>query len=339
MRRVAIVAVAQSVHSPRRDDATPAELVYPVVRDAVAACGFERHEIAYTTAGSADVLEGRPFSFGFALDVAGAVPPIEESHIEGDGAWAAYDAWIRIQSGDVDSAIVIAWGKSSEGSLAHVMNATLDPFYESPLGLDDVAIAALQARACGFDDATLRAVVERARAGGARNPFVSTAFERPPLDSPFVVEPLRRSYLPPVTDGACALVMTITPRTEPLAWIAGVAHATDAASIGARVVTDASSARVAFERAWSMAGFTSVDIAELHTRFPHHELMLRDIFSLNGSTVNASGGPLAADPIMATGLVRLGDAATQAGARGVRALAHATAGHALQSNIVWMLEP
>ncbi|MCA1829957.1 MAG: lipid-transfer protein [Actinobacteria bacterium] len=250
MRRVAIVAVAQSVHSPRRDDATPAELVYPVVRDAVAACGFERHEIAYTTAGSADVLEGRPFSFGFALDVAGAVPPIEE-----------------------------------------------------------------------------------------RNPFVSTAFERPPLDSPFVVEPLRRSYLPPVTDGACALVMTIAPRTEPLAWIAGVAHATDAASIGARVVTDASSARVAFERAWSMAGFTSVDIAELHTRFPHHELMLRDIFSLNGSTVNASGGPLAADPIMATGLVRLGDAATQAGARGVRALAHATAGHALQSNIVWMLEP
>src|SRR5436309_1534485 len=131
MRRVAIVSVAQSVHAPRRDDATPAELVYPVVRDAVAASRFERHEIEYTTAGSADVLEGRPFSFGFALDVAGAVPPIEESHIEGDGAWAAYDAWIRIQSGDVSSALVIAWGKSSEGSIPHVMNATLDPFYES----------------------------------------------------------------------------------------------------------------------------------------------------------------------------------------------------------------
>lgn len=325
MRPVGIVSFAQT-HAPRRDDATPAELVYPVVKEAVARSGLGRHEIDFTAAGSADVLEGRPFSFGFALDVTGAVPPIEESHVEADGAWAAYEAWMRIQAGDADSALVIAWGKSSEGSLPHVTNATLDPFWESPLGLDAVALAALQARACGYTDERMAEVVRRARGGGD------------PLDHPFVVEPLRRSYLPPVTDGASAMVMVAEPRTC-LARVAGVAHATDGSHVGARVLRDARSARVAFRRARAMAGWSSVELAELHACFPHHELMLRDVFELNGARVNPSGGPLASNPIMATGLVRLGEAA-RATARGDarRALAHATMGHCLQANMVWLLE-
>jgi acetyl-CoA C-acetyltransferase len=62
--------------------------------------------------------------------------------------------------------------------------------------------------------------------------------------------------------------------------------------------------------------------------------------------VNPSGGALSANPIMATGLVRLGEAALQvmgeADTRQVpgvrRALAHATFGHCLQGNMVWVLE-
>jgi acetyl-CoA acetyltransferase len=304
-----------------------------VIKDAVARAGLARHEIDFTTAGSADVLEGRPFSFGFALDVAGAVPPIEESHVEADGAWAAYEAWVRIQAGDADSALVIAWGKSSEGSLAHVTNATLDPFYESPLGLDAIALAALQARACGYSETLLADVVRRARS--TTNEFAQVRSASDPLDSPYVVEPLRRAFLPPITDGACALVMVAEPAREPLAWIDGVAHATDGAHIGARALHDASSARAAFERASAMAGWRAPSLAELHACFPHQLLMLRDAFELE-CEINASGGPLAANPIMATGLVRLGEAASRARAAG-RALAHATSGHCLQANMVWML--
>ena len=297
--------MAQSEHAPRRDDATPAELAYPIVRAAVSASRFARDEIDFTTAGSADVLEGRPFSFGFALDIAGAVPPIEESHVEGDAAWAAYDAWVRIQAGEADTALVIGWGKSSEGSLAHVFNAMLDPFYEAPLGLDDSAFAALHAAALGT---TL-------------------------------------TQTPPVTDGACALVMTATPRS-PAAWIAGVAHSTDVASIGARSLDDAPSARAALDAAARMAGWSGVDVAELHARFPHEVALLQRVLGSNGSTVNPSGGPLAADPIMATGLVRLGEAALQVLGRAAdhqvpnvrRALAHATMGRCLQANMVWLLE-
>jgi acetyl-CoA C-acetyltransferase len=60
--------------------------------------------------------------------------------------------------------------------------------------------------------------------------------------------------------------------------------------------------------------------------------------------VNLSGGALSANPIFATGLIRLAEAAAQVsgqppeyrfGAR--KAVAHATSGFALQSNIVYVV--
>ncbi|HEX9712873.1 MAG TPA: lipid-transfer protein [Actinomycetota bacterium] len=349
MRRVGIVAVAQTDHARHRDDATAAELLYPVVKEAVAASGLSRHEIDYTCAASSDFLEGRPFSFGFALDAAGAVPPIEESHIEGDGAWAAYDAWVRIQAGLADSALVVAWGKSSEGSLPHVLNATLDPFWESPLGLDAVALAALQAQALGLPDEQLHAIVARNRAAARANPHAQITAEPDPA-SPFIVEPFRREHLPPISDGACALVMAaeeVLARLDaPVAWIGAAAHASDAASISARDLTLASSARAAIAAADPDRDWRMLDVAEVMAPFPHQEPMLLEAFSINVGAVNPSGGALAANPIMATGLVRLAEAALQvtgtAGLRQVpgarRGLAHATAGHCLQSNIVFLLE-
>ena len=55
--------------------------------------------------------------------------------------------------------------------------------------------------------------------------------------------------------------------------------------------------------------------------------------------VNPSGGPLAANPIMATGLVRIAEAARQVRDNGRhRALAHATSGPCLQQNLVCIVE-
>ena len=47
------------------------------------------------------------------LDAVGAWPPLRESHVEMDGAWALYEAWVRLQHGDIDTALVFAFGKSS----------------------------------------------------------------------------------------------------------------------------------------------------------------------------------------------------------------------------------
>ena len=54
--------------------------------------------------------------------------------------------------------------------------------------------------------------------------------------------------------------------------------------------------------------------------------------------VNASGGALRANPIMATGLCRIGHAADHVFGGGHRALAHATSGPCLQQNLICIVE-
>ena len=57
------------------------------------------------------------------------------------------------------------------------------------------------------------------------------------------------------------------------------------------------------------------------------------------TTVNPSGGPLAANPLMAGGLIRIGEAANRImDGSASRAVAHATSGPVLQQNLVAVLE-
>jgi acetyl-CoA acetyltransferase len=83
-----------------------------------------------------------------------------------------------------------------------------------------------------------------------------------------------------------------------------------------------------------------VEVAEVQAAFTHEEPMLVEAFGLDaGVAVNPSGGPLAANPIMATGLVRIAEAAGKirdGSAR--RTLGHSTSGPCLQQNLVCVLE-
>src|SRR6187549_2202844 len=150
MRDVAIVGFAQS-RSVRRDvNRNEVEILMPVVTEAVERAGIDRKKIGFTCSGSSDYLAGVAFSFVISLDAVGAWPPIEESHVEMDGAWALYEAWVRLQHGDIDSALVYGFGKSSLGDLPEVLSRQLDPYYVGPLWPDAVSVAALQARV--YDD-------------------------------------------------------------------------------------------------------------------------------------------------------------------------------------------
>jgi acetyl-CoA acetyltransferase len=82
-------------------------------------------------------------------------------------------------------------------------------------------------------------------------------------------------------------------------------------------------------------------VAELHAPFSHQELIVTDALGLDEqqTAVNPSGGALASNPVMAAGLVRIGEAARRisAGAAG-RAVATATSGPCLQQNLVCVME-
>ena len=58
---------------------------------------------------------GAPFAFVTNLEAAGAWPPISESHVEMDGAWALYEAWVRLQHGDIDIALGVRLGQVVAG--------------------------------------------------------------------------------------------------------------------------------------------------------------------------------------------------------------------------------
>src|SRR4029077_960278 len=89
---------------------------------------------------------GLAFSCVPAVDAIGTLPPVNESHVEMDAAWALYEAWVKIQTGEVDTALVYGFGKSSAGLLRRVLSLQLDPYVLTPLWPDAVSIAALQAR-------------------------------------------------------------------------------------------------------------------------------------------------------------------------------------------------
>ena len=120
------------------------------------------------------------------------------------------------------------------------------------------------------------------------------------------------------------------------AWITGFEHRIDPASLGARDLTTAPSAAAAGRA----AGAAGADAAELHAPFTHQEILLRNELGLgDGVRVNPSGGALAANPMFAAGLARIGLAAGEIFAgRAGRALGHATSGPALQQNLVCVIE-
>ena len=349
MRDVAVVSFAQAPNVRREAERNEVELLMPVVQEAIARSGIAREEIGFTCSGSSDYLAGQPFSFVTALDAVGAWPPIRESHVEMDGAWALYEAWVRLQHGDVDSALVYAFGKSSLGDVGDILALQLDPYYVAPLWPDPIGLAALQARAlldagrCTEQD--MAEVAARNRANAMDNPNAQVTGDFPVdelLAEPLLVSPLRRHDCPPVSDGAAAVVLVAgdlaNSVAERPAWIRGIDHRIEAHALGARDLTTSASTALAAERAGLANGH--LDLAELHAPFTHQELILRDALGLADDVlINPSGGALAAHPIMVAGLIRIGEAASRLmDGSAKRVVAHATSGPCLQQNLVCVME-
>jgi acetyl-CoA acetyltransferase len=305
MRDVAIVSFAQT--TVPRAQANDAELVMEVVTQALGRAQLDRHAIGFCCSGSSDYLTGAPFSFVGALDAVGAWPPIQESHVEMDGAWALYEAWVRLLHGDIDTALVYAFGRSSLGDLEDVLVQQLDPYYLAPLGVDPTSLAGLQARA--LVDAGLL----EARALDELRP-------------------------PPVADGAAAIVLAtgdraraLAARPAQLAWIRGIDHRIEPHSLGARDLLRSSSTALAGQE----AGASDIEIAELHAPFAHERGLIARALGLDEkTTIHASAAPL-----MVAGLGCVGRAAQYIlDGKATRTLGHATSGACLQQNLVCVLE-
>ncbi len=349
MREVAVVGFAHAPHVRRTEGTTNGvEMLMPCFAELYEDLGITQRDIGFWCSGSSDYLAGRAFSFISAIDSIGAVPPINESHVEMDAAWALYEAYIKILTGQVDTALVYGFGKSSAGTLRRVLALQTDPYTVSPLMPDAVSMAGLQAR-LGLDAGKWTAeqmaqVALDSFAVAERTDLVPPAESVAELlDRPFFADPLRRHDIAPITDGASAIVLAADDRARDLrenpAWITGFDHRIETPVIGARdLTTSPSTAASAKSATGSDVG--SIDVAEIYAPFTHQQLILTEAIGLQGSVrINPSGGALAAHPMFSAGLERIGFAARHIfDGSAQRVLAHATSGPVLQQNLVAVME-
>ncbi len=349
MRDVAVVGFSQSPSMRREPNRNEVEILVPVITELKKNAGIANDQVDFVCSGSSDYLAGQAFAFVSSLDAVGAWPPVSESHVEMDGAWALYEAWVKMQMGYADIALVYGFGKPSMGDLPLTMALQLDPYTMMPLWPDAVSLAALQARVLlDGGHVTEREMAERAvrdRKHAKSNPFAQLKgdFEvEKLLAAPHLASPLRKHDCAPISDGASAILLAAGDKAKQLckrpAWITGIAHILEPMELGVRDLTRSRSTEMAAQKAgvWR----DKVDAAELSAPFTHQEILVERALGLSSKThVNPSGGALAGNPMMAVGLSRIGEAAGQVW-RGTadRAVAHATSGPCLQQNLVCVLE-
>jgi acetyl-CoA C-acetyltransferase len=200
---------------------------------------------------------------------------------------------------------------------------------------------------------TLGSIAAKNHRNGVLNPYAQLRkdlgedFCRTVSDrNPVVAEPLRRTDCSPVSDGAAAVVLSVTPTggaTSPVR-LAGFGHANDFFPAERRDPTAFAATRVSWQRALAMAGvgLEDLDLAEVHDCFTIAELLMYEAMGLTepgqGSRalaegwvfkdgklpVNVSGGLKAkGHPVGATGVSQHVIAAMQlTGTAGDMQLAH-----------------
>ena len=123
-------------------------MLMPVIEDVRAKAGLTQQDIGFTCSGSTDYLAGQAFSFVLTLDGVGPWPPIQESHVEMDGAWALYEAWVKLQLGERRHRPRLLLRQVVAGTDPRGADPPARPVLRRPrCGPTPISLAALQARA------------------------------------------------------------------------------------------------------------------------------------------------------------------------------------------------
>lgn len=350
MKDIAVVAYHQSSCVSQAGAANEVELIMPQLRAVFDQVGLNNaQDVDFVCSGSCDYLQGAAFAFVAGVDALGAVPPIKESHVEMDAAWALYESMLKIRMGHADSALIYGFGKSSPGELPVVLSQQLDPYYLAPLWVDTISLAAMQARLMLdqglITELDMAKIVARSRRNAVNNPWAQLSGKVTAEDllaQEMYVAPLRKSDCSPVSDGATAMIICTVEKARewdvPYAVIRGIDHRIETHNLGMRDLTDSASTRLAAQAAGAADG--PIDVAELYAPFSHQEIILTRALELGEDTsINPSGGVLAGNLMMASGLSRIGEVFNRIVAgEAQRGLAHATSGPCLQHNLVTVLE-
>lgn len=369
LKNVAVVASAQTQLRPAWNDAQHIDLISAVVTSVFKGTGLSIDDVDFIIDSGSDVLDGRSISNCGFLGALGAHHK-EEARVEEDGLWGALYGVNKIRSGASSIGLIVAYSKPSESSVDLYWNSQVDPFYQRPVGFGQRAANGIQAQrylaSSGVSEKDLaQLVAERwaAAAAGGNVLFDSLPDADAVLASAEGAAPLTELMLARPVDGAVAVLIAredIGRRvSRNPAFITGMGTSMDTHSFAERTAGKLASAENAAAMAYRNAGWTlpEADIAEVSASSVVGELLAIEALGLAGQgkgldaarggkvAINRSGGALPADPIMATGLVRLAEASRQlsqpelyGGGNARRAVVHGAGGVGMQNNCVFTLE-
>jgi acetyl-CoA C-acetyltransferase len=378
-KKVAICAVAQHRNESDLWYKRFQGMLLDVLEDLQGQTGFDFNEetgVNTIVSCSDDVFDARTISNNGMTDVLGAHYRAEEKMAQ-EGLNAIGYAMAVILSGHSDLVLVMGHCKESQSESRNLItNMGFDPFYGRAVGLDYMNAAGLQARAymaqSGVTDEHLARVVVRARQWAAKNPYANA---REVLEhgkvmaSPMVCDPIRQLHVYPVSDGAVGMLLASEERakefTDKPVWITGFANCMDSYFFGDRDLASNFALKKAAARAYEKAGIQdpkkAIDVVEVMDAYAYQQPMWLEGLGFCAAgqggrfieeggpgkyKVNLSGGMLAGNPVIISGLYRAAEAALQlrgeAGDHQIPdatcALAQSTTGAAGQFHSVLILE-
>ncbi len=350
-RPVAIAGVGLTRCSSWRRDVLYPELVYEATSAALQDAGITSKDVQAVVYGSMDPFDGVNAPEKWNVDACAAAgmlgtPYMKISTGGTTGGSTALAAYYHVASGLYDVVLAVASqrvGESIEAQL--VLNTAVDPVYERGFGAGAITIAAIQASAhmhqYGTTEEDLALVSVRNHENAVNNPYAHLRLKfgvQDALASPMLSWPLRLADCCPSSDGACALVFASGERARALAerpaWIRGAGQITDNYFAGDRPwYEDWDSLSMLARRVYRMAKiddpFRQLDVAELYNPFTVQEileyealgfcekgkgaeLVRKGLTAMDGQLpVCPSGGVLSNNPIGASGLIRVAEAALQ----------------------------
>ena len=344
--RVGIVGVGMTAFRPSTPEYSWKELMFEAASRAYADAGVNpRTDIESFITCAEDYYEGFGIFDEFVPDqIGGALRPV--CTVSGDGLQGLASAYMQIQTGLLEIAMVEAHSKVSDiVSLEGVLEQGIDPIWNRPLGAHPYAFAGLEANAYLRKTRTsakaLAAVVSKNRRNGLLNPLAAYGAAvdmAQAASSPEQFAPLRALDASQPADGAVVLVVASERAAKKLhadaVWIRGIGWASDSPTLESREFAHARYAELAAQMAYRLAKIrrpaSEVDLAELDDRFSYKELQhlealglakpgeagrraLRGEYAMDGQfPVNASGGSLGCGNVFeATGLHRAAEVALQ----------------------------
>ena len=349
-RAVAIIGTGQTKHG-RRNELSYPELMREGIVRAFEDAGVTPDDIDGVVSGTMpSMMEGVSLTHFYFADVLGSVgkPVLKVETCGSTGQSLGHCGYYWVASGMADIVLVVGHEKMFEGDSQATMTTVFDPFFQKTFAAGAPGIFTMQSMEWMYRfnidedkgrDAAAKVSVSNHN-NALDNPYAHVRIKITEEDvkkSKIITYPVRLLDVCPNSDGVCAVIFASEEKAKKIckkpAWIKGLGYRGEEFFFGESNKSIWPSATEAAREAYDQAGIKDplkeLDVAEVYNPFTYQEMIFYECFGfcsrgeapdhvLKGTFAKGgrlpccpSGGTLCSNPIGATGLVRLAEAALQ----------------------------